>query len=395
MPTNSDVLTLVHPKYAARELKRLGATSWTLTTINFAPSMTIPTGLAVVPTIGQNQNLSSQRYAVTAVATDGVTESTRSSSVAVDDNLTLAGNYNTISWSATTGALRYNIYERRGGRYGYIGQTTSLSIIDDNVLPDLNKTPPESIYDFNTGTGDFPAAVTYHEQRRWFAGTVDEPQTVWATRNGTESNLTSSLPAQDDDGLEFRIAARQQNAILHLVPLSDLLALTVGAEFRLFADNAPSITPTSLSIKPQGYSGANNAQPVTTSGSILFVQSQGARVRELSFNWQTSAYATVDVSLFVPQLFNGFTVNDIAYSRAPVRVVVRWRGDGRLLAMTYVPEQQVYGWHERRHGRLLRVGVHRQRGQRGRAVRAGVPHDRRHRGALHREAQLAHPGQPG
>lgn len=344
---NSDVLTLVHPLYAARELRRMGATNWTLVTINFAPpAATTPTGVTVTPTVAVATNLSPQAYVVTSITSDGTTESLPSAVVSTSNNLTLAGNFNTIAWAAVAGAVRYNVYKQRGGSFGFMGQTTALTLVDDNVLADTAKGPPEDIYDLNTAPNDYPAAVTYYEQRRWFAGTINEPQTIWATRNGTESNLTSSVPAQDDDALEFRIAARQQNAILHLVPLSDLLALTVGAEFRIFADNAPAITPTSLSIKPQGYSGSNNVQPAVTSGSILYVQAQGSRIREMAFNWQTNAYVSPDVSIFAPHLFNGFTIPDLAYSRAPVPEFYAIRSDGVLLAMTYVPDQQVYGWHE-------------------------------------------------
>lgn len=342
---NSDVLTITHPNYAARELARLGATNWTLTAISFAPSAAVPTGVGVVATIGTGGNLSPQRYVVTAIAADGVTESLASGTASTSNNLSVAGNYNTVSWSAVAGASRYNVYKQRGGSFGYIGQTSSLSIVDDNVLADTTKTPPEDIYDLNTGAGDYPSAVTYYEQRRWFAGTTDDPQTVWATRNGTESNLTSSLPSQEDDGLEFRIASRQQNAIRHLLPLADLIALTVGGEFRIFADSAPNITPTSLSIKPQGYSGANNVQPALTSGSILYVQAQGSRVREMAYNWQSNAYTSIDISIMAPHLFNGYTVTDLAYCRAPVPTLWAVRSDGTLLGMTYVPEQQVYGWH--------------------------------------------------
>ena len=343
---NSDVLTIVHPGYAARELARLGATNWTLTAISFAPSATVPTGVGVVATIGTAGNQSPQNYVVTAIGADGVTESLPSSIAGTSNNLSVAGNYNTLSWSAVTGATRYNVYKQRGGSFGYIGQTTSLSIVDDNVLADTTKTPPEDVYSLNTGTGDYPSAVTYYEQRRWFAGTSTEPQNVWATRNGTESNLTSSLPSQEDDGLEFRIASRQQNAIRHLLPLADLIALTVGGEFRIFADNAPNITPTSLSIKPQGYSGANNVQPALTSSSILYVQAQGSRVREMAYNWQSSAYLSLDISIMSPHLFNGYTIVDLAYCRAPVPTLWAVRSDGVLLGMTYVPEQQVYGWHQ-------------------------------------------------
>lgn len=343
---DSDVLTIVHPTYAARELKRLGATNWTLTSISFTPSATIPTGVAVVATVGTAGNQNPHTYVVTSIAADGVTESLASSSVSANNNLTVSGNYNTISWSAVAGATRYRVYKQRGGSFGYIGSTVSTSVVDDNVLADTTTTPPEDIYDLNTGAGDYPAATTYYEQRRWFAGTADEPQTVWATRNGTQANLTSSLPSQDDDGLEFRIAAQQQNAIRHLLPLADIIALTVGGEFRIFADSAPNITPTSLSIKPQGYSGASNVQPALTSGSILYVQAQGSRIRELAYNWQNSAYVSIDISIMAPHLFNGYSVVDLAYCRAPVPTLWAVRSDGTLLGMTYVPEQQVYGWHQ-------------------------------------------------
>lgn len=341
---NSDVLTLVHPTYPAKELKRLGATSWTLTDISFAPSATVPVGVVATATVAVATNLTPQHYKVTAVLADNVTETLASADATCNNNLTLAGNYNTITWTAYAGATRYNVYKQRGGSYGYIGRTTTLTLVDDNITADTLKTPPEDIYKLNTGVGDYPSAVTYHEQRRWFGGSTSEPQNVWATRNGTESNITSSLPSQADDGLEFRIAARQQNAIRHLVPLSDLLALTVGAEFRLFADGAPAITPDSLSIKPQGYSGASNVQPVVTSGSVLYVQSQGARLREAAYNWQQQAFASIDISIMAPHLFNGYTLKDMAYSRAPVQEVWCVRSDGTGLCMTYVPEQQVYGW---------------------------------------------------
>jgi len=343
---DSDVLTLTSTAYAARELARLGATNWQFNTITFAPSGAIPGGVIVAATKPTPTNVTTQRYVVTSIGADGITESLESAPGSDTNNLTIAGNFNTISWSAAAGATRYNVYKQRGGLYGYIGSTSSLSLVDDNILADTSKGPPQDIYELNTGAGDYPSAVTYYEQRRWFAGTTNNPQTIWATRNGTESNLTSSTPSQDDDGLQFTIKSRQQNAIRHLLPLSDMLALTVGAEFRIFADNAPNITPTSLSTKPQGYSGASNVQPALTSGSVLYVQSQGSRIREMAYNWQSNAFASIDISIMAPHLFNNYAVVDLAYCRAPVPSLWAVRSDGVLLGLTYVPEQQVYAWHQ-------------------------------------------------
>ena len=340
---SADVLTLTHPSYPAKELRRLGATNWTLTDVAFAPPPAPASAPSAVPTVPTSGTASTQTYAFTYIAADG-SESLASPTATASNPLNLAGNFNTVSWTSVPGAGRYNVYKLRGGVLAYIGSTTGTSIVDDNITPDTTKAPPEGVYTLNTGAGDYPAAVTYYEQRRWFAGTTNEPQKVWATRSGTEANLTSSLPSQDDDALEFRIAARQQNAIRHLVPLSDMLALTVGGEFRIFSDNGPAITPTALSIKPQGYSGASEVTPVVTSGSVLYVQAQGARLREAAYNWQQNAFASIDITIMAPHLFNGYTLLDMAYTRAPVPELWAVRNDGTLLCMTYVPEQQVYGW---------------------------------------------------
>jgi len=343
---DADVFTITSIEYATRELRRLGATNWTLTEVDFSPSTTVPTGVGVVATVAVATNLSPQSYVVTTIDADGVTESLQSATVTASNNLSLAGNFNTISWGAVAGATRYNVYKLRGGTFGFIGSATGLSVVDDNVTADTTKTPPLDDTALNTGAGDYPTAVTYHEQRRWLGGTMNSPQRIIATRSGTESNLTTSLPAQDDDSLDFRVRARQQNAIMHLVPLSDLIALTTGAEFRIFSDGAPAITPTSLSVKPQGYTGASQVTPVVTSGSILYVQAQGSRVRELSYNWETQAYRSIDITLMAPHLVAGRTVVDMAYVRAPDQTLWAVRDDGTLLGMTYVPEQQVYGWHQ-------------------------------------------------
>jgi hypothetical protein len=342
---DSDVITITHPSYAASELKRLGATNWTLTTVSFAPTLSAPAAPSVAVTAPTAGKPSPCEYCVTAVAADGVTESLASASTTVSNDLSIAGNYNTISWLAVTGASRYYVYKRRGGGFGYMGQTTTLSANDDNILPDTTQSPPEDIIDLNSGAGDYPAATTYHEQRRWFAGTNLKTQVMWATRTGTNTNLTSSLPSRDADGMELRVASSQNNQIRHLIPLSDLIALTQGGEFRIFADGAPAITPTSVSIKPQGYSGANNVQPVVTSGSVLYVQAQGSRIRELAYNWETNMYRSIDISIMAPHRFNGYGVSQLAYARAPDPMLWGIRNDGTLLGMTYVPDQQVYGWH--------------------------------------------------
>lgn len=422
---NADVITITHPSYPARDLARTSSTVWTITNCSFAAPAEVPTNVAVTPTIGTAGNESPQSYHVTAMSADGITESLVSSSADTNNNLTVAGNYNELTWDAVHAKPRYRAYKKRGGIYGYIGQvspvtggttypiaatrsgsttvdvTTTgahgyttgdvvliedtgvpsldgtwgitvdgastfhytsasraaasvatgtvsipvLQLTDDNVLADTTQSPPEDVIGLNTELEDYPAAVSFHEQRRWFAGTTAKPQVIFGTRTGTDANLTSSVPSRDADGMELRLAALQNNQIRHLVPLGDLMALTAGGEFRIFAEGAPAITPTAVSIKPQGFSGANNVQPVVTSASILYVQAQGSRIREIAYNWESSSYKSVDVSLMAPHRFNGYTITQLAFSRAPEPIGWAVRSDGTLAGLTYLPEQQVYGWH--------------------------------------------------
>lgn len=341
---SADVLTLVHPNYAPRELRRLGATNWQLVTISFAATIAAPTGVTAATSGGTTPKYT-YTYCVTAVDADGVGESVASSTASVSSNLLETGCINTISWTAVAGASRYSVYKYSGGLYGYIGQTTGTSIIDDNITANIAKTPP--IYDnLFAATGDYPGAVTYFEQRRCFAGTTNKPQNLWMTKSGTESAMSYSLPTRDDDRIAFRVAAREANVIRHMVPLGNLVLLTSAAEWRVTSVNTDALTPSSVSVRPQSYIGANNVQPLIVNNNLLYAAARGGHVRELAYNWQASGYITGDVSLRAPHLFDGLDVVDAAYQKSPQPICWFVSSNGKLLGLTYVPEQQVGSWHQ-------------------------------------------------
>jgi hypothetical protein len=153
--------------------------NWTFTAITFNSKTPLPTGVsatATYPNAGVPQSFS---YVVTAINGIGYEESEESSaSNSVDNDLTITGNYNTISWNAVSGAVRYNVFKYAGGTYAYIGQTTAVSFEDKNILADLTQTIPLIDPTFN-GAGNYPSSVGYYEQRRFFAGTNNQPMNMW------------------------------------------------------------------------------------------------------------------------------------------------------------------------------------------------------------------------
>jgi hypothetical protein len=347
---SADVMTLVHPNYAPRELRRLGATNWTLTTINFGSPIAAPTGVSATRYIPASSSTNADTYetmsyVVTAITADEIGESVSSSVASVTNNIFVTGATNTIAWSAVTGASRYRVYKLLGGLYGYIGSTTGTSIVDNNIAPDLSVTPP--IYDNEfVSTGNYPGAVSYFEQRRCFAGTINEPQKIWMTKSGTESNLSYGLPIRDDDRIEFRVAAREANTIRHIVPLTQLLLLTGSAEWRVSSLNSDEITPTTISVRPQSYIGASNVQPVIINNALVYCGARGGHVRELGYNWQASGFITNDLSIRSAHLFDNYEISDMAFAKAPIQMVWFVSTSGMLLGLTYTPEQQVGAWHK-------------------------------------------------
>lgn len=343
---SADVLTLTHPNYIPRELRRLGATNWQLSTITFASKLSPPTGVSATPTAGTTPGTpTTQTYVVSSVGPNGLDESTYSAVATCSNNLFDDGAFNTITWTAASGATRYYVYKLSNGLYGYIGQTQGTSFKDENIAADVSVTPPE-INDPFLGAGNYPAAVSYFEQRRCFGGTLNAPQTLWMTRSGTESNLNYSIPTRDDDSIQFRVAAREANTIRHIVPLQELVLLTSSAEWRVTSVNTDAITPTSLSVKPQSYIGANNVQPVIVNNNLIFAAARGGHVRELGYSVQSGGYMTGDLSVRAPHLFDNLDIQDMAFAKAPQQIIWMVSSNGKLLGLTYVPEHNVGSWHQ-------------------------------------------------
>ena len=428
---SGDVLTIVHPNYAPRELRRLGATTWVLSTILFASPIPAPAAPTVTANRGRSMNITGitnaaiavittasdhnlsdgdpveisgvvgmteangfwivhkstpstklevqayatgvlfnstnppvgawtsggsiqyanqsqdidNYYVITSIASNGLDESVASPPGTVSNNLNVTGASNDLTWTAVPGALRYNIYKRQSGLYGYIGQTSTSAFTDDNIAPDMGITPPivDTVF---ASAGNYPQAVSYFEQRRVFAGTNNEPQTMWMTRSGTESDMSYSLPVKDDDRVNIRVAAREANTIRHVVPLNQLLLLTSAAEWRVSPVNSDAITPTTVSVRPQSYVGANNVQPEIINNSMVYCAARGGHVRELGYSWQSSGFVTGDLSIRSAHLFDNYTISDMCFAKSPQPLLWFVSSTGKLLGLTYIPEQQIGAWHQ-------------------------------------------------
>lgn len=339
---SADVMTLVHVNHPPMELRRLGATQWVLVPISFNSKLTPPTGVGATAAGGTG---TTYRYVVTSIGDLDSDESIQSGEATCNGNLFASGGQNTISWTAVAGVSTYMVYRFSGGMFGYIGRASSTSFVDDNIAPDTSRTPPVEQTIFGAA-GDYPGAVSYFEQRRAFAGTLNQPQNLWMTKSGTESNMNYSLPVRDDDSIQFRVVAREATMVRHIVPLVNLLLLTSGAEWRVTSVNSDAVTPSTISVAPQSYIGCSEVTPVVIANNIIYAAARGGHLREMAYSTNANGYVSGDLSLRAPHLFDEQVLQDMAYAKAPYPVVWAVSSAGNLLGLTYIPEQQIGAWHQ-------------------------------------------------
>jgi len=162
------------------------------------------------------------------------------------------------------------------------------------------------------------------------------------TQIGHYNNLSRRIPLQDDDAIIGSIAARRINSIRHIVPLSDLIILTDGGEYRVFSA-VGVITPSSINVKPQSYYGSTILRPIVA-GSVGLFQTPGQFVREFSYDFAEDKFVGQDVTVLARHLFENSTLVDWDFAQSPYHVAWAIRDDGMALAFTYMRDEQVYAW---------------------------------------------------
>lgn len=269
-------------------------------------------------------------------------------------NATLSSvNFNRITFASplTSNGLvspdSYNIYKRDGsGAYGYIGNVNVGGTFDDiGLVPDVDIQPPSEKYPFVYfgGTNDCPGAVGYSQQRRFFANTNNQQETVWGSDIGNYDGFFTKTPITDSDNFAFRAAGRKFNPVKHILDLSKFVLMTASSEIVVNPDGSV-LTPTNINVKTQSYNGCSDLPPIIINESALYVQERGNIVRDLLFDFNIDGLSGNDISIFANHLFEGYELVDWCYQKVPNSTVWAVRSDGKLLCLTYLREQQVLAW---------------------------------------------------
>ena len=147
----------------------------------------------------------------------------------------------------------------------------------------------------------YPHAITFHQNRLWFAGSLGQPDGIWASKSGQFFNFDIG-DGEDNDSIDITTNVGEINQILHLVSNRDLQVFTAGSELYVKASNNAAITPSNAQVLKQTPFGSDYVRPIPFDGATLFMQHTGTALREFLFTDAENAYTSVAVSALAPHL---------------------------------------------------------------------------------------------
>lgn len=341
----ADTLTVTHPDYSDMyDVTRTDHHLWTVTAVSFTPSITAPTGLGVSAGTGTSIT---REYVVTVIDGDTGEESVASSSVSASSDLDTVDVVNSLSWSTVSGAGSYNIYcdDTNSGVYGYIGNATDLTFDDIYIEPDYTKTPPETNNPFN-GSDNIPQSLTYHQQRRMYAGTNNKRNTFFASRIGQFTNMNTSAVTQADDSIEFNIVSDDVHEIHDMLSVKGLFLFTSSGVWEIATGESLVFSQDNISSEDQESWGVSSTvRALKVGNSMLYAQDGERVVRDLQYTFESDGYSGDELTLLAKHMFKNRKIKDWAYARDPDSIIWCVMDDGTVNALTYLRKHQVWAWH--------------------------------------------------
>ena len=386
---SADVIYITHPEHPPYKLARTSALVWTLTEVTFAwPPF-------------NDENTGTTTITASAVTGAGITLTASASLFVAGDvgsyfkiSEVSASKYNqwTTGVAYNSGDIVYylgNIYEsgttasagtrppihttgtesdgvvdwaflHDGAGYAQVTGFTSVTVVTATVVKRLPATALTGSTRWSEGAWSdrrgHPHAVTFYEDRLWFAGSTYRPQTLWASVSGDYEN--HKYGTNDDDALNYTINTQDMNTIEWLAPTKVLAIGTANGEFTLSATQiSDPVTPTNVKITPQTtFGSATDVKPLRVGSVILFLQRAARKLREYAYQFDTDSFVAPNMTVLAEHITDSGVV-DLAYQQDPNQIVWAPRTDGVLAGMTYERTEDVVGWHRHSVGLVESVVV--------------------------------------
>lgn len=198
--------------------------------------------------------------------------------------------------------------------------------------------------EFSKPSGNYPAASFKFQRRYGYAGTKNEPMTVWASRVD-DLNFATGDTIVPSDPYEHTVDADEVAPIRHALPVkAGLMLFTPIGVALLRGSDGRAVSATEGFIDPQSYVGASTMRPALVEEDIAFVQEKNRGLQLLSYEANSRQYQGAEISLLARHLFKGQDVKSLCFTWASNKVGYGVFEDGTGFALTIIKEQRLFAF---------------------------------------------------
>lgn len=309
-------LYIVHPRYHPRKLTRTSNTSWTLT-----------------------------KHSPTGISPDFIVQSITGITQANPAVVTYTGDDNYEDGDTVYIEDVVGMTEVNGNFYEIANVNTAANTFE---LVDVDSTGYTAYSSGGEASNikNFPAAVTFYEQRLIYGGSSDNPETLWFSKSADFDDFTVGTGATD--GLQYTVVSNGDgtNKIVWLRGTQDFLVIG-GFDDLLKAtggEGQTAISPDSISIKPTNTYGSASINPISKDQFVAFMQRNGLTFRTFENIALEGIYRPIDRTLISDKITTS-GITQIAYQDGAPNIIYCVRNDGNIAALTFDRDQEVVAWY--------------------------------------------------
>jgi len=377
---SGDFLYLTHSKYQQRVLKRITATSFTMSVYDVVGGPWMP-----LNDTGTTVYADAETGSITLISSSPIFQTGHIGSLfyleARDTNTIPAWEvgkaitagarrrsdsktYEALN-SATTGTSKPVHTEGalidgdtgvqwqfRDAGYGYVRitglnntSTVTATVIDrlpSQVVGSGAATTRWAYGEWSTVRG-WPSDVAFFRERLWFG----RGQTLWGSVSADFTDYAPRTYGQvtADMAITVTLVSGKINDVQWLATDRDLVAGTAGGEFAIGElTNGEPLGPANKRSRVLSAFGSRAIPPIKNVESLLFVQRSGLKARETFYDFGSDGYKSTDTTVLAEHI-TASGITQMAFAPDPDQVVWCIRADGVLLGFTWNNEQGVRGWH--------------------------------------------------
>lgn len=183
----------------------------------------------------------------------------------------------------------------------------------------------------------YPTDVELYQDRiEWAANNEIE-----ATKISNYTNFGISDVVAEDEAISVIIKDKKINKINTFVASNKLVVFTDSGNF---VHSNDTFTPSTATFHKQGSTGGASVKPLVVRDDIIYVHPMRQAISDYSYNFETDGYAGKDITILATHLFQGDKIKEMYYQQEPYSIIWVLLESGKVLACTYLRQQDVIAW---------------------------------------------------